>query len=304
MYTELFSAYDPSLKVDSYYKHLLVSEVSSHTIKAYFSDLFDFFKFLKDHSGCSVSLGILQNLKISDFRAWLAFRLNAGLSGRSNARAVSALKTFFKYLEQIGAISEPAIYFLRRPRLAKLLPRPIKQQSIKDIFSNVDLPNWVFMRDRALYVLLYATGLRIQEALNIKKCDLGESLRIFGKGKKERIVPLIDDALQCVYQYMKICPFKMEDNDFIFINNKGKRLLASTVDNRLKKIRITLNLPDYVTPHALRHSFASHLVQNGADLRCIQELLGHSSLSSTQIYTEIDDQQILQIYKNSHPLGK
>lgn len=280
---------------------------SEHTLKSYKRDVENFLKFLNQHKGELVSIALLNSLKISDFRSWLASRSTDGLVVRSNVRAVSSLKSLFAFLSEKHLVDMDAINLLRRPKIPKLLPKPIEEKTIinflnAEYFFEGDL-QWITNRDRALYYLLYCTGLRISEALNIKTKDVAPSMKIFGKGKKERIVLLLPVVIEKIKTYISTCPYDLNDG-FLFIGLRGKKLLAPYVDARLEKLRLIYNLPDHASAHAFRHSFASHLIQNGADLRSVQDLLGHESLASTQIYTDINDYNILKIYENSHPLAK
>ena len=280
---------------------------SEHTLKSYKRDVENFLKFLNQHKGELVSIALLNSLKIPDFRSWLVSRSTDGLVVRSNVRAVSSLKSLFAFLSEKHLVDMDAINLLRRPKIPKLLPKPIEEKTIinflnAEYFFEGDL-QWITNRDRALYYLLYCTGLRISEALNIKTKDVAPSMKIFGKGKKERIVLLLPVVIEKIKTYISTCPYDLNDG-FLFIGLRGKKLLAPYVDARLEKLRLIYNLPDHASAHAFRHSFASHLIQNGADLRSVQDLLGHESLASTQIYTDINDYNILKIYENSHPLAK
>lgn len=280
---------------------------SEHTLKSYKRDVENFLKFLNQHKGELVSIALLNSLKIADFRAWLASRTTDGLVARSNVRAVSSLKSLFAFLSEKHLVDMDAINLLRRPKIPKLLPKPIEEKTIinflnAEYFFEGDL-QWITNRDRALYYLLYCTGLRISEALNIKTKDIASSMKIFGKGKKERIVLLLPVVIEKIKTYISMCPHDLNDG-FLFVGLRGKKLLAPYVDARLEKLRLIYNLPDHASAHVFRHSFASHLIQNGADLRSVQDLLGHESLASTQIYTDINDYNILKIYENSHPLAK
>ncbi|MDR0555792.1 MAG: tyrosine-type recombinase/integrase [Holosporaceae bacterium] len=280
---------------------------SPNTISAYGRDLLDFKNFLAMHNGEEPSLGILRNLKISDFRSWFSHRVSRGLTARSNVRALSAMKSFFNHLARRDLIDLKTINSVRRPKLSVLLPKPISEDVIMRFldlkyFFDQD-PNWVTRRDRALYTLLYCTGLRINEALNIKTNDLDREIRILGKGKKDRIAVLLPLALDRIHDYISACPHDLYGG-FLFVGIRGKRLHASYVDNRLQKLRLLHNLPNHASAHAFRHSFATHLIQHGADLRSVQELLGHESVSSTQIYVDVDDYSLLKVYQKTHPLAK
>jgi len=278
---------------------------SEHTTVCYRRDLINFLDFLGEHEGATVNLEILRNLKLSDFRAWLSHRVNDNLSARSNARALSSVRSFFYYLAKLDLLDTKVIDSVRRSKLSKLLPRPIPEDNImeflnQEFYFDTD-PQWVTNRDRALYTLLYSTGLRISEALNIKTKDIEPEMKIRGKGKKDRVVLLFPVTLERIKIYINTCPYNLEDS-FLFVGVRGKKLNASLVDVRLKKLQILNELPEHSSAHAFRHSFATHLVQNGADLRSVQELLGHESLESTQIYTDIDDYNLLKIYERTHPL--
>ena len=278
---------------------------SEHTITCYRRYLINFLDFLSEHEGIVINLEILKNLKLSDFRAWLSHKVNSNLSARSNARALSSVKSFFYYLAKLNLLDTKVIDSVRRSKLSKLLPRPIPEDNIVE-FLNQEFyfendPQWVTNRDRALYTLLYSTGLRISEALNIKTKDVESEMKIRGKGKKDRVVLLFPVTLERIKIYVNTCPYNLEDS-FLFVGVRGKKLNASLVDVRLKKLQILNELPEHSSAHAFRHSFATHLVQKGADLRSVQELLGHESLESTQIYTDIDDYNLLKIYEKTHPL--
>lgn len=280
---------------------------SDCTVKAYITDLQGFISFIEGHVGEKISLEILSKLKVADFRAWLSYRITTGLHARSNARALSAVKSFFKYLAKYKLVALENIEAVRRPKLAKLLPKPVQENVIMNFLDTEYFfehdSAWVTNRDRALFTLLYCTGLRISEATNILTKDVDRDMKIRGKGKKDRIIILLPLVLERISQYINSCPYDLT-NGFLFVGVKGKKLHASYVDNRLEKLRLQYNLPDHAGAHAFRHSFATHLIQNGADLRSVQELLGHESLSSTQIYTDVDDHNLLKVYEQSHPLEK
>ena len=278
---------------------------SEHTVTCYRRDLFNFLDFMCEHEGTVVDLEVLKGLKLSDFRAWLSHRVTNNLSARSNSRALSSVRSFFYYLAKLNLLDTKVIDSVRRSKLSKLLPKPIPEDNIMEFldqeFYFENDPLWVTNRDRALYTLLYSTGLRISEALNIKTKDIEPEMKIRGKGKKDRVVLLFPITLERIKIYINTCPYDLRDG-FLFLGIKGKKLNASVVDIRLKKLQIVNELPEHSSAHAFRHSFATHLVQKGADLRSVQELLGHESLESTQIYTDIDDYNLLRIYEKTHPL--
>ncbi len=278
---------------------------SNHTTICYRRDLLNFLNFLSEHEGTIIDIEILRNLKLSDFRSWLSHRVSKDLSARSNARALSSVKSFFYCLAKRNILDTKIIDSVRRSKLSKLLPKPIPENDIvqflnQEFYFDND-PQWVTNRDRALYTLLYSTGLRINEALDIKTKDIEPEIKIRGKGKKDRIVMLFPVTLQRIKTYINTCPYDLNDN-FLFLGVRGKKLRASTVDVRLKKLQILNDLPEHSSAHAFRHSFATHLIQKGADLRSVQELLGHESLESTQIYTDIDDYSLLKVYEKTHPM--
>lgn len=280
---------------------------SDCTLKAYLTDLTGFISFIEDHIGEQVSVEALSKLRTSDFRSWLSYRITNGLGARSNARALSSIRSFFNYLAKYKLVTLENIEAVRRPKLAKLLPKPIQEDVILN-FLNAEYffendPLWVTNRDRALFTLLYCTGLRISEATNILTKNVERDMKISGKGKKDRVIILLPLVIERITQYIDSCPYDLNDG-FLFVGVKGKKLHPSYVDNRLEKLRLQYRLPDHAGAHAFRHSFATHLIQNGADLRSVQELLGHESLSSTQIYTDVDDYNLLKIYEQSHPLEK
>jgi integrase/recombinase XerC len=280
---------------------------SPNTIEAYRRDVLNFENFLAGHIGDNVSLKTLQPLKTADFRSWLSHRISGGMTARSNVRALSALKSFFYYLAKRNLIDLKSINSVKRPKLSVLLPKPIKEDKILK-FLNTDFffendPQWITDRDRALFSLLYCSGLRINEALNIKTKEVSEEIKILGKGKKDRMILVLPLVLNRINKYILSCPHDLSEG-FLFVGLKGKRLHASLADNRLQKLRLIHDLPDHASAHAFRHSFATHLIQHGADLRSVQELLGHESLSCTQIYTDVDDCNLLKVYNQTHPLEK
>lgn len=294
--------------VDKWLQELRVQlNYSENTIISYHRDLENFLKFITEHRNEIPDISMLKNLQAIDFRAWFANRRNKDLAARSNVRALSAVKSFFYYLAKFDLLDMKIINSVQRAKLLKLLPKPIPENTLMDFLN---LPSyfekdelWVTNRDRALYTLLYSTGLRINEALNIQTKDVASEIKICGKGKKERIVMLFPITLERIQTYINTCPYDLSDG-FLFIGVKGKKLQAPYVDNRLQKLRLMFNLPDHTSAHAFRHSFATHLIKEGADLRSVQELLGHESLSSTQIYTDIDDYSLLEIFQKTHPIEK
>lgn len=283
-----------------------IKRCSGYTLTSYAHDVEHFTYFMAEHLGGEVGLRSLQKLAQRDFRAWLAQRVNEGLEPASNARALSALKTFFRFLERTRGVENPAIFNIRTPKQKKALPRALSQdESVSAMESIRDLQDesWVGKRDLALLTLIYGCGLRIGEALSVKRGDIAEAdtLRILGKGNKERDVPLLPVVKEAIDDYIKACPYPFSVRSPLFVGKRGKALDPAVFQAQLRKLRGLAGLPESATPHAFRHSFATHLLSSGADLRSIQELLGHASLSTTQRYTHVDKDRLLKAYRSAHP---
>ncbi len=249
------------------------------------------------------------SLEAHDLRKQLAARRNDGLSNASTARELSALKAFIAFARAQSGDPDPAAPRLRGPRTKKGLPRPITPDeavNIADLVAGSSDEDWVGARDRAVLLLMYGSGLRIAEALSLtwKDAQLGETLQVTGKGGKQRIVPILPITRTAVAQYVSLCPWKVAADESLFRGVKGGPLSAGMVQKAMANARRALGLPDTATPHALRHSFATHLLGAGADLRSLQELLGHASLGSTQIYTKVDAATMLENYRSAHPRAK
>jgi len=279
---------------------------SPHTTGAYLSDLGAFLAFLQDHLGEPPRLGDLGRLTAADFRAWMARRAATGLSRSSTARAMSVLRNFFRWLERNGYGGNHAIRAMRSPKRPHGIPKPLDVADSGLLLDSVDLlpgEPWETQRDVALFTLLYGCGLRISEALSLARGDAptGESLRVTGKGRKERILPVLPVVRAAIGAYLAACPYRPAEDAPLFLGLRGKRLNPGVVQRRLRALRTLLGLPQTVTPHALRHSFATHLLGAGGDLRAIQELLGHASLSTTQRYTEVDSEGLMAAYRAAHP---
>ncbi|MCZ4282448.1 tyrosine recombinase XerC [Kiloniella laminariae] len=288
--------------------HRVEKRSADKTIEAYQRDLTSFLWFLTKHNSETVSLSQLNQLKPRDFRSWLASRVARDLSNTSNARALSAIRGFFKWLNRQALINNHALDLLRTPKRPHSVPKPLTTHEANDVIEESfswQEDDWVGLRDRAVFLLLYGCGLRIAEALSLNQKDAPsknqEILRITGKGNKERLVPLLPVVRDAIAAYQQACPLIRDANAPLFLGIKGKRLSARIIQLQLEKLRGALNLPDTATPHALRHSFATHLLANGGDLRAIQELLGHASLSSTQRYTDVDTAELLKVYDKAHP---
>ncbi len=284
-----------------------VRRLAANTLEAYSRDLDQFFQFLAGHSGGPVSLKTLKDLRGSDLRAFMAQRRAESLGSRSLARMLSALKSFFRFLEREGVMATEALNVIRTPKLPKSLPKALTVLEARATISTtgeLEERPWVAARDMAVLSLCYGAGLRIAEALSLTKGDLeSQVLRVTGKGGKTRMVPLIDPVRKAIDLYLELCPFKSWPEEPLFRGVKGGVLSPRLIQLRVAQLRGALGLPPSATPHALRHSFATHLLGKGGDLRAIQELLGHASLSSTQIYTAVDTDRLLDSYRKAHPRG-
>ncbi len=287
----------------------LERRVSPHTLDVYQRELGNFLGFLSGHLGDRVSLDDLQNLRPADIRAWITKRANDGLKETSRALALSAVRGFFRYLDRNQLVRNPAAASVRAPRLPRTVPKPV---AVADAMRLLDLAaasskiEWIAKRDTAVLYLLYGCGLRIDEALSLNVADAprDETLRVVGKGRKERVVPVLPAVRDAIAAYRAANPYPQEAGDPLFRGIRGGRLSAGMVQGSMRKLRGALGLPETATPHALRHSFATHLLAGGGDLRTIQELLGHASLSTTQRYTAVDAEHLLAVYENTHPRAK
>ena len=290
------------------WQEYLVSErrLSVLTAESYLEDLKEFFTFLLDSLGKEVDLKDLENLTITDFRSFLAWRTEQKISKASIARGVSALKNFFRFLMREGLVQNKSIMAVRSARPNKILPHPLSAEQAKKFLKlafSMQKEAWQGERDVALFTLMYGAGLRIAEALSLNVKDIplnADAMTITGKGNKQRLIPLLPVVCQTIKKYLESHPCPTPDSP-LFVGARGDRINPGVVQRTVRKIRYALNLPDTVTPHALRHSFATHLLQGGGDLRTVQELLGHSSLSATQRYTEITLQDLDRVYNKAHP---
>ena len=282
---------------------------SRHTLDAYERDLAKFFTFLAEHLGEPASLSDLATLKAADFRAYLARRASEGISARTAARAMSCLRGFFRHLDRTERVKNAALASVRTPRLPRLVPRPLGREEALEAVAQAGLISevpWIAKRDTALATLLYGCGLRIGEALALdrRNAPRAETMVITGKGNKERVVPVLPIVAEAIAEYVAACPFHPGPDGPLFAGARGGRLAAGVAQATMRKVRAALGLPDSATPHALRHSFATHLLAGGGDLRTIQELLGHASLSTTQRYTAVDADRLMAVYEAAHPRAK
>lgn len=286
-----------------------VRDLSQNTLISYKHDVTKFVEFIFIHNDKELTINDLNKLTISDFRSFLTNLRNQNLSNVSIARVISSLKSFFNYLIQSEIIENSAIQSLKSPKQKKSIPRPISAElAIEAIKYAEEIENekWVGLRNKSILMLLYGCGLRISEALNLNFKDIKteDYLLIKGKGGKERMVPLMDNIKSEIYKYINDCPKNFTNDDPLFVGKRMDRLSPRIVQYTLEKIRLNLSLPETATPHALRHSFATHLLDSGGDLRTIQELLGHSSLSTTQKYTKVETERLYEAYSRTHPLAK
>jgi integrase/recombinase XerC len=285
--------------------------LSPKTLDAYQRDLLQLLAFLAEHLGGAPSLKQLAALAPQDVRAFMASRRADGISSRSLMRALAAARSFGRFLERNGTGKMGALAAVRAPKLAKTLPKPLTVASAKriadtDLRAGEERDPWILARDAAVLALLYGSGLRISEALGLARQEVpppgqGDVVVVTGKGNKARMVPLLPHVQQLIYDYVAVCPYHLPPDKPIFVGAKGGPLSPRVVQLAMERLRGALGLPDSATPHALRHSFATHLLARGGDLRAIQELLGHASLSTTQIYTAVDAERLLEVYEATHP---
>ncbi|MCI5040717.1 MAG: tyrosine recombinase XerC [Donghicola eburneus] len=286
-----------------------VKNASDNTIEAYSNDVAGFLSFLAVHHGGAEGLGPLLRITPADMRSWMANERARGTGARSLARRLSAVKTFFRWLAEREGFDPTTVLSTRAPRTQRPLPRPLTEEAAKAVIETVgSLPRegWVGSRDVAIVTLLYGCGLRISEALGLTGADapLPDALRIVGKGGKERVVPVIPAARQAVADYVKECPYDLGPKEPLFRGARGGGVNPRVISKAMETTRMQLGLPSSATPHALRHSFATHLLNAGGDLRAIQELLGHAALSTTQVYTGVDNARLLDVYSAAHPRAK
>ena len=285
--------------------------MSGKTVEAYGRDVRQFLGFMTDHLGGQPKLTDLIELAPQDVRAFMAARRSAGVSGRSLMRSLAGVRSFMRFLERNGKGKVGAFAAVRAPKLPKTIPKPLhiaaaKRVADADLRAGEDREPWILARDAAVLALLYGSGLRISEALGLKRGDLPESgptdaITVTGKGNKQRMVPLLPQVARLVADYAAICPYDLPADGPLFVGARGGPLAPRIVQLVMERLRGALGLPDSATPHALRHSFATHLLARGGDLRAIQELLGHASLSTTQIYTAVDTDRLLEVYRSAHP---
>jgi len=304
-----YSAGDDLLAAILAWQEWLTAEkrASAHTIAAYGRDLADFLDFLTGHLGGVPGMAEMPALRTSDFRAWLAHRAGRRLEASSTARALSVLRGFFRFLDRRGFAHNPALAALSTPKVRAGVPKPLSEtdaEATTDQIGGLALEGWIGVRDTAIVTLLYGGGLRISEALGLTRGEAPEAggmLRILGKGRKERMVPVLPVVAEAIAAYIEICPYALAAAGPLFVGARGGPLNPRLVQRQMERLRAVLDLPETATPHALRHSFATHLLAGGGDLRTIQELLGHASLSTTQRYTAVDSKKLMDVYEAAHP---
>ena len=279
---------------------------SVHTVDGYCRDMAGFLEFLAGYLGETPNISVMKELKPSDFRAWLAARLRDGLSRTSLARAMSALRNFYRFLDRTGRVHNQALAVVKVPKPSKSVPKPLNADDAVALLrraAEIATEPWVGARDVAILALLYGCGLRIDEALSLDQGDVPTTdvMTITGKGNKQRVVPILPLVINAIDVYRTACPFPLDADRPLFYGSRGARINAGIVQRTMRRLRADLGLPETATPHALRHSFATHLLAGGGDLRTIQELLGHASLSTTQRYTDVDIQRLVEVYDRAHP---
>jgi len=287
--------------------------MSDKTLDAYRRDVLQFLAFLAGHVGGRVTLKRLSGLAPADVRAFMAARRAGGIGGRSLMRSLAGARSFARFLERDGKGKVAALAAVRAPKIEKTLPKPLgvaaaKRVADADLRAGEEREPWVLARDAAVLALLYGCGLRISEALGLKRkevganpSDLRDALTVTGKGNKTRMVPLLPQVAKLIGDYATLCPYDLPADGPLFVGQKGGPLSPRVIQLAMERLRGALGLAETATPHALRHSFATHLLARGGDLRAIQELLGHASLSTTQIYTGVDAERLLEAYRGAHP---
>ena len=311
MTSDLPSSVAPKVaaEIEGWLRHLGDERrMSPKTVEAYRRDVLQFLGFLAEHLGGAPSLKELAALAPADVRAFLAARRAEGIGSRSLMRTLAGVRGFARFLERNGKGKVGALAAVRAPKIAKTLPRPLSVAAARrvtdpDLAAGDEREPWLAARDAAVLGLLYGGGLRISEALGLKRTDFGsrDTVTVTGKGRKERMVPVLPQVAKLIADYVALCPYDLPADGPLFVGAKGGPLSARVVQLSMARLRGALGLAETATPHALRHSFATHLLARGGDLRSIQELLGHASLATTQIYTEVDAERLIEAYRSAHP---
>jgi len=308
--TDLGAAPDVTAEIGRWLGYLGAERrMSEKTLEAYRRDVGQFLAFLAGHLGGAPSLKQLSKLTPADVRAFMATRRSDGLGNRSLMRVLAGARSFARFLERNGKGKVGALAAVRTPKLPRTLPKPLSIATAKRI-ADTDLRSgearepWIIARDAAVLGLLYGSGLRIAEALSLARKDVtdgSDAITVTGKGNKSRMVPMLPQVGKLIADYVALCPIELSPDGPLFVGARGGQLSPRIVQLAMARLRGALGLPDSATPHALRHSFATHLLARGGDLRAIQELLGHASLSTTQIYTAVDSERLLEVYASAHP---
>jgi integrase/recombinase XerC len=298
-------------EVENWLTHLGAERrYSPKTLEAYRRDVGQFLDFLTEHLGGRPSLKDLTALTPADVRAFLAKRRAEGIGSRSLMRTLAGLRGFARYLERNHKGRVAALAAVRAPKIGKTLPRPLPVTAARriadsELHADENAAPWIHARDAAVLALLYGSGLRISEALGLTRADVGsggrDAITVMGKGRKQRMVPVLPQVQTLIADYVALCPYDLPGDGPLFVGAKGGPLSPRIVQLAMARLRGALGLAETATPHALRHSFATHLLARGGDLRAIQELLGHASLATTQIYTEVDAERLIEAYRNAHP---
>ena len=295
--------------VERWRRHLASERrLADKTVEAYSRDVDQFLRFLTVHLGNPPTLSDMGALATTDIRAFLAARRNDGAGSRTLARGIAGIRSLISFLERDGHANGAALRAIRPPRAKRTLPKPLTTNAAREVVAlenALDEEPWIAARNAAILALLYGSGLRLSEALGIKRGEaplrVNDALRVRGKGNKERIVPVLPVVAAAIKAYLDKSPYQVGHDGPLFVGARGGPLNPRIVQRAMEKLRGALGLPPTATPHALRHSFATHLLANGGDLRAIQELLGHASLSTTQIYTGVDSERLMAVYEKAHP---
>lgn len=287
----------------------LQKRCSKHTVSAYLTDVYYFLCFLNSHISSTVTLDSLNSMTIQDMRSWLAKRKMNGIKNASNARALSSLKNFFRYLRKKKLYTNEKVYLVTVRHQDKPLPKALSKESAIEFTEKISSfsTTWIGQRDVSALLLMYCCGLRISEVLSLKLSDIPENengyISIVGKGNKQRQVPVLPIVLSTMKEYLKICEYNLSEGH-LFRGANGGLLNPNVLRKRIRIVRAALNLPDHTSPHSFRHSYATHLLSEGGDIRTIQELLGHASISTTQRYIKVDPTKLIQAFSQFHPSGK
>ncbi|MEQ8696990.1 MAG: tyrosine recombinase XerC [Bauldia litoralis] len=295
--------------VERWRRHLAQERrLAANTVEAYARDVDQFLRFLTGHLGEPPKLADLADMRVVDIRAFLAARRNGGAGSRTVARGIAGVRSLIRFLERDGTATGAPFRAVRPPAQKRSLPRPLPPEAASMVVSldqALDEEPWIAARNTAIFALLYGGGLRISEALALRRSEAPrnahDALRVTGKGGKQRIVPVLPAISAAIAHYLRLCPYTPGPDSPLFLGARGGPLNPRMVQRAMEKLRSALNLPDTATPHALRHSFATHILASGGDLRGIQELLGHASLSTTQVYTEVDTDRLMAAFTAAHP---